>query len=160
MSVNKTFKKIDTMIASGLPESETMFVFEKATLFGVNVLPTISYTLLKQHADTYDLLEEPSSTALVSAFDGFGIMVAGWAAPITENEDENEIRPSQHPEKIRVRLFTYMDAEGIVQSSIRFSDGREVVYDDSGRGTLRDAMCNLWECGVNYKKTLALLEES
>lgn len=163
MTVNKTFKKLDTMIADSLPKSDTLLTYSKTCLYGVDVLPNISYKKITEEADVYEMLEAPSMKAVVSAFDGFAILTAGWAAPITDDEDDaqNEIAPSQHPERIRVRLLAYCDTEGMVHSSIRFGDGREVVYDSGkARGTLAEAMWQLWEEGTEFKKTLTLEEKS
>lgn len=160
MTVNKTFKKLDTMIADSLPKSDTLFTYSKTCLYGVDVLPKISYTKVTEEADVYEMLEAKQMKAIVSAFDGFAVLTAGWAAPITDDDDGDEIAPSQHPERIRVRLLCYCDTEGMMHSSIRFGDGREVVYDSGkARGSLAEAMHELWKKATKFKKTLALPEE-
>ena len=80
------------------------------------------------------------------------MLTSGWAAPI-ENGDSNIIAPSQHPERVRVRLFSYCDSEGAVHSSVRFGDGRETVYDENqAKGSMRQAMADLHEASVAFKK--------
>lgn len=154
MKVSKTFKKVDKMVADSLPESDTdtLFTYAKASLFGINVLPIITVVKIKEHGDIYEMLEEPSTDILVSAYDGFGVLTSGWAAPI-ENGDSSIVAPSQHPERVRVRLFSYCDSEGAVHSSVRFGDGRETVYDENqAKGSMRDAMADLHEASVAFKK--------
>ena len=162
MTVSKTFKKLDTMIADSLPKSDTLFTYSKTCLYGVDVLPKISYTKVTEEADVYEMLEAKQMKAIVSAFDGFAILTAGWAAPITDNEDDarNEIAPSQHPERIRVRLLCYCDTDGMMHSSIRFGDSREVVYDSGkAQGSLAEAMHELWLKAATFKKLLVVPEE-
>ena len=153
MTVNKTFKKVDKMVADTLPKSDTLFTYAKAGLYGINVLPTVTVERIAEHGDLYEMLEEPSTDIKVSAFDGFGVLTSGWAAPLPKDGDDFEGPPSQHPEKVRVRLFSYCDSEGAVHSSIKFGDGRETVYDENqARGSMRDAIVDLHQASIAFKK--------
>ena len=152
MTVNKTFKKVDKMVADTLPKSDTLFTYAKAGLYGINVLPTVTVERIAEHGDLYEMLEEPSTDIKVSAFDGFGVLTSGWATP-TVNGEDNGVAPSKHPERVRVRLFSYCDSEGAVHSSIKFGDGRETVYDENqARGSMRDAMVDLHQASLAFKK--------
>jgi hypothetical protein len=149
MTVNKTFRKVDTMVADTLPKSNTLFTYEKASLYGINVLPTINVVKIQENGDIYEMLQEPSADILVSAYDAFGVLTSGWAAPITEDDTP----PSKNPERVRVRLFCYCDSEGKVHSSIRFADGRETMFDeDQAKGAMRNAMADLYGASVAFKK--------
>ena len=153
MTVNKTFKKVDKMVADTLPKSDSLFTYAKAGLYGINVLPTVTVERIAENGDIYAMLEETSADIKVSAFDGFGVLTSGWAAPIEKGEDGPSVAPSQHPEKVRVRLFSYCDSEGAVHSSVKFGDGRETVYDENqARGSMRDAMVDLHQASLAFKK--------
>ena len=152
MTVSKTFRKVDKMVNESIPKSDTLFTYSKSHLYGINLIPNIDVVKLQESGDIYEMLQEPSADMLVSAYDGFCVLTSGWAAPIA-NDDEDDIAPSKHPERVRVRLFSYCDNEGQVHSSIRFGDGRETVYDENqARGSMRDAMADLHEASVAFKK--------
>ena len=149
MTVNKTFRKVDKMVANTLPESNTFFTYEKASLYGINVLPMIDVVKIQENGDVYELLQEPSADILVSAYDGFGVLTSGWAAPLSQDDTP----PSKSPERVRVRLFCYCDSEGKVHSSIRFADGRETMFDeDQAKGAMRNAMADLHDASIAFKK--------
>lgn len=153
MSVNKTFKKVDKMVADTLPKSDTMMALGKAALYGINTVTGINVNKIMENGDIYEMLQEPSTDILVSAYDAFGVLTSGWAAPLPKNEEESEVAPSQHAERVRVRLFVYCDSAGKVHSSIRFGDGRETMYDENqASGSLRDAMVELYDASVAFKK--------
>jgi len=152
MTVSKTFRKVDKIVNESIPKSDTLFTYSKAHLYGINLIPNIDVVKLQENGDIYEMLQEPSADMLVSAYDGFGVLTSGWAAPIA-NDDEDNVAPSKHPERVRVRLFSYCDNKGQVHSSIRFGDGRETVYDENqARGSMRDAMADLHEASVAFKK--------
>jgi len=153
MTVSKTFRKVDKIVNESIPKSDTLFTYGKAHLYGINLIPNIDVVKLQENGDIYEMLQEPSADMLVSAYDGFGVLTSGWAAPIEKGEDEPNVAPSKHPERVRVRLFSYCDNEGEVHSSIRFGDGRETVYDENqARGAMRDAMADLHQASVAFKK--------
>ena len=152
MTVNKTFKKVDKMVADTLPKSDSLFTYAKAGLYGINVLPTVTVERIAEHGDIYAMLEETSADIKVSAFDGFGVLTSGWAAP-TVNGEDTDVAPSKHPERVRVRLFSYCDSEGAFHSSVKFGDGRETVYDENqAKGSMRDAMVDLHQASLAFKK--------
>jgi len=152
MTVSKTFRKVDKIVNESIPKSDTLFTYGKAHLYGINLIPNIDVVKLQENGDIYEMLQEPSADMLVSAYDGFGVLTSGWAAPIASDGDDT-VAPSKHPERVRVRLFSYCDNEGEVHSSIRFGDGRETVYDENqARGSMRDAMADLHQASVAFKK--------
>ena len=153
MTVSKTFRKVDKMVNESIPKSDTLFTYGKAHLYGINLIPNIDVVKLQENGDIYEMLQEPSADMLVSAYDGFGVLTSGWAAPIEKGEDEPSMAPSKHPERVRVRLFSYCDNEGQVHSSVRFGDGRETMFDENqARGSMRDAMADLHQASVAFKK--------
>lgn len=63
------------------------------------------------YGDPYDLIP----TLVVHGYHGKSMYVVhGWAAPYEETDEYT--RPSQHPEKMRVRSFTYLNGESILNS--------------------------------------------
>lgn len=101
--------------------------------------------LIHEDSDIYDLLqseevEEQLSVTSLAVL----VVTTGWASPRTKDEDE-DMRPSEHPERRRVRLSIYANRLGEVASIIRFEDDpNEIVTDEgSATGSLADAICAL-----------------
>jgi hypothetical protein len=73
------------------------------------------------------------------------IVTCGWAAPIRDNDDDDDaVAPSQHPERRRVRLVV-LASRSSVSSVLRFSDTPDEVVTDAGKatGSLADAIHQL-----------------
>lgn len=70
----------------------------------------------------------------------------GWASPIDHNNDnaDYKMRPSQHPEKRRVRLTVIATRSNQMVSSFVFADSPDEYVYDLGRakGSLADALKN------------------
>ena len=69
----------------------------------------------QSYDDPYNLLP----TLVVHGYHGKAMYVVhGWAAPYEEPDKYTGeyTRPSQHPEKMRVRSFTYLNGESILNS--------------------------------------------
>jgi hypothetical protein len=149
MTISKSFKTIDKEVMKNIPKGDNGFDLKKAGLYGVHEFPDGEAIAIKEseNEDVYELLADYSSVIKLIPYDGFGIITVGWAAPIKQDEEINEdIRPSQHPERTRVRLFVYCDKQGNVSSSVRFKDGREMQYDENqATGSLKDAMTCLFK---------------
>ena len=65
----------------------------------------------ESYEDPYDLIP----AVAIHGYHGAAMFVVhGWAAPYNENEDYT--RPSKHPERMRVRSFTYVSGENILNS--------------------------------------------
>ena len=66
----------------------------------------------------------------------------GWASPIEGEPTENEVPPSEHPQKRRVRLTVLATRSEQMVSSIVFADTPdESIYDfGTARGSLADAL--------------------
>ena len=120
-----------------------------AKIFGVmlNDNLDIQFEPIKTGADVYDLINDsPELFAAVNEYDLITIATCGWAAPISNDNDEgNDLPPSQHPEKRRVRLLTTANTNSQFGSSISFKDNpNEPVFDyGNARGDLADAIMEL-----------------
>ena len=121
---------------------DDIFTLGKAQLFGIDIYKTVDPIVQKigDHADVYEMLS-PMHAILGADYDAFGLVTTGWAAPTVDGND-NDVAPSKHPERVRVRLFSFCDTAGRVTSSLRFANKEgEVTYDENqARGSMRDAM--------------------
>jgi len=121
---------------------DDIYTLGKAQLFGIDIYKTVDPIVQKigDHADVYDMLS-PMHAVLGADYDTFGLVTTGWAAPTVDGND-NDVAPSKHPERVRVRLFCFCDTDGRVTSSLRFANKEgEVTYDENqARGAMRDAM--------------------
>ena len=148
MTTSKTFRMIDDEVAKGIPAGDDGFDMSKAGLYGVHEFADGGAIAIKEseNGDVYQLLGDLDSIVKLIPYDGFGIVTVGWAAPLAKDNDDFDGPPSQHPEKRRVRLFCYCNAQGNVSSSIRFKDNDEVTYDENqATGSLKNAMTAMFK---------------
>ncbi len=134
-------KVADELIYQELGDSR----FDKqAKLFSLDETSAGNIDITSEHEgeDIYELLDSPLAYAIVSKANNIIIVTTGWAAPRRNTEDD-EIAPSQHPERRRVLLNIFASEEGMV-STIRFSDSDEVMVEDSASGPLAEAISDLW----------------
>lgn len=99
-------------------------------------------TVIGRHLDSYAMLDDSHLARKRAEYDSFGITVNGWAAPMRPEDDHDEIKPSQHPSRIRVHMFLHCDKEGNLFSSMRMADRETVEFDFNGSpmGPIQDAM--------------------
>jgi hypothetical protein len=129
-----------------------------AVVYGVIIDKDLSITMEKIDAagDVYDLIDVDNTTLMsqVNNYDMITIATCGWAAPITSDDDEdNDVAPSQHPQKRRVRLVTSANINGQSGSTILFQDDIEnPVYDyGNAKGSLADAITHVLSVAKNKK---------
>ena len=103
-----------------------------------------SLILVDEGGDVYDLLGG-TPAKLAASFPQMVVETAGWAAPVTNQDDVYTVAPSQHPERRRVRLLIMSSKDGVA-SAIRFSDDWENPIYDSGqaRGPLAESVLDLY----------------
>ena len=143
----QTLREIDQAIAEKLGDS---FEQSPAILFAVDYVrgevPVIRQ--IAEESDVYEMLDDTLNAILLheTGYSGFAISTVGWAAPINhDDDDDNEIAPSQHPERKRVRLMTLCN-RGQMGSSIRFKGEQDVTYDQgNARGSLASAMRDMYD---------------
>jgi hypothetical protein len=123
---------------------------KKAQLLGVklNENGEIVCDIIKEHGDIYDLIDNvQASEKLMSKlgqYDLVSILTGGWAAPLN-NDGNDDLPPSQHPERKRV-LISIMGYSVKQVSSVMAFEGEdeEQHYDyNKGQGALRDAFDEL-----------------
>ena len=122
------------------------FIFD-ALVHGKIDTGDIQFEPIKTGADVYDLINDsPELSAAVNEYDLITIATCGWAAPINNDNDEgNDLPPSQHPEKRRVRLLTTANTNSQFGSSISFKDNpnEPVFVYGNAKGALADAIMEL-----------------
>ncbi|NCA13403.1 MAG: hypothetical protein EBS89_04610 [Proteobacteria bacterium] len=119
----------------------------KALLFSLNGVNDYGLgEVIKEHwhGDVYELLASPKARSVAKDSEFVAILTCGWASPITEDGDD-EVAPSQHPQRRRVRLFIVASRKGVA-SVLRFRDDPENPITDDGqaRGSLADAVQQLF----------------
>ncbi len=165
-------KPIDlaTCVEASLHTSLDGFDLPRARLYGVSIVNAngvashedgaLRISFLAEHGDVYELLDAPSS-AIARMFDAAVVLTCGWAAPISRQDHgdhgdhddhdapdettDDEVPPSQHPQRRRVRLVVVVCDDGVA-SVLRFADTPDDIVTDAGsaRGSLADAVNNLW----------------
>jgi hypothetical protein len=122
----------------GFDLKQALLVSVTDGLFGVELSAPLT------HGDVYELLESEASMELAKRSEYVAIVTCGWAAPIREGDDDDEVAPSQHPARRRVRLVVLASRRS-VSSVLRFSDTPDEVVTDAGKatGSLADAIHQL-----------------
>lgn len=122
--------------------AEDGWTMDKASLWRVS--SNLRVSLVAARGDVYDLLDRTVDGH--GEGDRYAVLTTGWAAPIVEGETD-EIAPSKHPERRRVRLLCAVDMDRIT-SLIRFQDApTDPQFDESSspRGALADALHEFYE---------------
>jgi hypothetical protein len=134
-------------------QSVTGFDLKQAQLVGIeltashdyNVLahnqPTIASQPLDASGDVYELLDTTMVADALQAYGYASVITCGWAAPLADDGESNEVAPSKHPKRRRVRLVLVTDGISIA-SVLRFSDTQDETMVDEGQatGSLADAL--------------------
>lgn len=127
----------------GKEEEGDNFAMKKAKAFAVEVGGTVR--IIGEHGDVYELLETLSNRKLLDTDVAIGVETCGWACPIQEGvDDEEQVAPSQHPDRRRVRLIALVTRKFDMASAMGFADTPdEVITDDgSARGSLAEELMN------------------
>lgn len=112
----------------------------------------VSLTFTAENGDVYELLDNPLAKQLAKAESTqfIALVTCGWAAPLANDDDDDEngdeVAPSRHPQRRRVRLTVIANRESVA-SVIRFQDDDENTVTDDGkaRGSLADAVGDLFK---------------
>lgn len=139
-------KKIDRDITEGLKKAfDNPFYLDEALLFGVETFngePPLIVPLSK-NKDVYDMLYSEEVAAMLTPYTKFSIVTCGWAAPIQGNE-KDEIRPSEHEERKRIRIMAFYQ-DGKISAALHFEGEDEVIYEEGNTsGDLKEAIFDLY----------------
>jgi len=145
MSIMALASKVDELITLPADQKTAKLI----AVFGTNELEITSDDLAQvaEHGDVYDLLESDIARSTAQFADAITLVTCGWASPIAEGQsDDEQVAPSQHPERRRVRLVVTATRE-YTASVLRFSDDWEHPITDEGhaRGSLADAVRELFQ---------------
>lgn len=88
-----------------------------------------------QHGDIYAMLMNATSNAgQLGKCDGIILRTCGWAAPVTDDENEDDVMPSVHPKRRRVALVIVAPVNATYMvSALRFGDDDDVIIQDTSR---------------------------
>lgn len=152
MSVLETAEKTEQKIHEIL---NGKFDLPKAIIYSVKTKPSNELEVTKRHdmGDIYDLLADDYTLSIAKNSEYIAVLTCGWASPITPDQNENDddiVAPSQHPQRRRVRLVVLASRKGVA-SILRFSDNPDEVVTDDGnaRGSLADAVHELFAQAEN-----------
>ena len=98
--------------------------------------------LIGESDNPYDLLVGDSSVARPRSLTAIGFVCTGWAAPLANSES---VAPSQHPERIRVRITVAYNGSEWTTVMRKEGDSQPEVMDDQGTGALADAIESWWQ---------------
>jgi hypothetical protein len=118
------------------------FKMSEAVLFGINTSDDqLDIVEACRSGDVYELLEGKGCADLLMVNTHIAVATCGWAAPKDTDDDDDDVRPSEHPKRRRVRLILIADRAGI-SSVLRFEDTPDEPIFDSGQayGSLADAV--------------------
>ena len=161
---------IAVCVEASLHGSLDGFAMRRARLYGVTVADpegvrrgadgALRISFLAEHGDVYELLDAPGS-AIARMFDAAVVLTCGWAAPVDgrpgggpgdtraagagRGGTDDDVPPSEHPDRRRVRLVVAISDDGVA-SVLRFADAPDRVVTDAGaaRGSLADAIETMW----------------
>jgi len=120
-----------------------------ATLIGIKMSDEgVQYETINSNGDIYKLLSSKKSikTIKLNEYNLLAVLTAGWAAPNNEDDEYNNIPPSEHPDRKRVRM-TLVGNTAIQYGSVLSIDGQDEDMFDymTARGTLQEAFTEFME---------------
>ena len=145
-SKEETMLKIERDISDSLKKVfADEFELPEAILFGIETFigepPMINP--ISKHKDVYDMLFDEDTPRQIAPYTKFVIVTCGWAAPIQGNE-KDEIRPSEHEDKKRIRIMAYYE-NGKISAALHFEGDDEVIYEEGNTsGDLKEAIFDLY----------------
>lgn len=131
-------KYLDEMDMFGIDTADS----KKAGLYSVRGEVT---TLVGEHGDVYEMLDSVEAQAVALMSDAVVVRTCGWASPISQDDEYADMRPSEHPERRRVRLLVCANGTDTA-SVLRFTDDWDNPVFDEGQatGSLADAVQSLF----------------
>ena len=143
MNITELAEKVESEVNDnlGFDLKRALLISVTDGLFGVELSDPL------ESGDVYDLIESNASVELARRSEFIAIVTCGWAAPLskdTNDDDDDKVAPSQHPQRRRVRLVV-LASRSSVASVLRFSDTPDETVTDEGKatGSLADAILNL-----------------
>jgi len=145
-----------------LPEDHQFLIDKFAFCFCLTIKPDSGeipeFEVLANHPDIYHMLEVlPRQLAVAQKIANgfvFGTFTQGWGAPV-EKDDDDDIPPSESPNRKRVMLVHMISAFGEQTTAMKLEDVEEIMTQTGNAGgNLSDALIN---CAVVASQTFAQL---
>lgn len=108
-------------------------------MFDNDGTPVLGIDFVQTGCDIYELLD---NVVTDKKFNHYAVFTTGWACPRNDDED---IAPSQHPERKRVQLLHITSRDGVSASAMRMGYETELMLDDGkAQGSLAEAMLDIF----------------
>ena len=128
-TLSQVAHKVNEIVAR---ETDDPFEFE-TRLYGCD--PDGVY-LLGEDSDPYELIW---GTPRPNGLTAVALVATGWASP-----NYDGVRPSEHPERIRVRIVACKGMDSFVSLMTKADEPDDVHEEGAGEGGLRDALEAWW----------------
>jgi hypothetical protein len=117
---------------------EDPFDISEARVFSVSADGELTFHIKTE--DVYLGLQVlPAAYEKIGPVPVVGVETCGWAAPVEDEDDD--VAPSEHPGRRRVRLVAVVNRQKMVASAMAFHDDAEnVLTNMSGTGSLAKAL--------------------
>lgn len=125
--MKEMFKKFDSMLNNRFDGMNTGTAWYRS-------LETSDWNLVAESDDTLELI---SKAVYAGIFSEGMFVVHGWAAPYAGEDDH--IRPSESPDRVRVRVFVYIKDSDFTVAT-RMGDDDLMVMDEPGEGAIIDTL--------------------
>lgn len=134
--------KLEEITRNIYESTDNMRSDKKTQLVGVKLIEskTVVCEKITDYGDIYEMLQASSShSEKFEGYDLIAVLTAGWAAPVNNDEDDN-IAPSEHKDRRRVKLALVGYTSKQTASIIAFDGDPEYVYSaGDGKGALQEA---------------------
>lgn len=134
--------KLEKITRNVYDSTDNMRSDKKTQLVGVKLTEgeTIVCEKITDYGDIYEMLEASSNHAeKFEDYDLIAVLTAGWAAPVRNDENDN-VAPSEHKDRRRVKLALVAYTAEQTASLISFDGDPEYVYSSGeGQGALQEA---------------------
>jgi len=135
--------KLELISRNIFDSTDKMRTTQKAQLIGVKLADdnSISCEKITDYGDIYQMLQLSTHHAdKLGEYDLVAVLTAGWAAPNKDDESDN-VAPSEHPERRRVKLALIGYTANQTSSIIAFDGDPEYIYasgEGNGSGALQE----------------------
>ena len=109
-----------------------------ATVWDMGVWKDNEPCVVAQADSPYELMD---ALAVHGIAHGAVLAIRGWGAPVENPGDVNNIRPSKHPERMRIVMYLHIQNDnGVLTVAMHPRDEELKVMSETGVGALADAI--------------------
>lgn len=125
---------------------------EVTSLYGIDIADISNPTLLSagHKVDIYEVIHSSSTSVYMSFYDQLAFVSYGWAIGNDDTDGFDEISPSEHPNKKRVRMINFFSCDQYyIVTSLEIDFGLPSVihdweYKNQTVGSLKDSFKELY----------------